>query len=98
MGKNALHSLTEDRNTNKYKKKQMIYSEGNHPNRLYYVLKGKVKAYKTNEDGKELVTDLFSRGDFLGYVPCWKALSIKIRLKPWRKPSWPLFPKKILMN
>ena len=68
FGKNVLQSLTEDRNINKHKKKQIIYSEGNHPNRLYYVLKGKVKAYKTNEDGKELVTDLFSPGDFLGYV------------------------------
>lgn len=67
-GKNALRSLTEDRNINKFKKKQTIYSEGNHPGRLYYVLKGKVKAYKTNEDGKELVTDLFSPGDFLGYI------------------------------
>jgi CRP-like cAMP-binding protein len=46
----------------------VIYSEGNHPNRLYYVLKGKVKAYKRNEDGKELVTELFSPGDFLGYI------------------------------
>ena len=68
FGKNILQSLTEDRNINKYKKKQTVYSEGNHPNSLYYVLKGKVKAYKTNEDGKELVTTLFSPGDFLGYV------------------------------
>jgi CRP/FNR family transcriptional regulator, cyclic AMP receptor protein len=68
FGKNVLHSLTEDRNINKYKKKQNIYSEGNHPNRLYYVLKGKVKTYKTNDDGKELVTELFSPGDFLGYI------------------------------
>lgn len=68
FGNNALRSLTEDRNINKYKKKHTIYSEGNHPNRLYYVLKGKVKAYKTNEDGKELVTDLFSPGDFLGHI------------------------------
>ncbi len=67
-GKNALSSLTEDRNVNKFKKKQIIYSEGNHPNRLYFVLKGKVKVYKTNEDGKELVTDLFSPGDFLGHI------------------------------
>ncbi len=67
-GKNALHSLSEGRNINKYKKKQTIYSEGNHPNRLYFVLKGKIKAYKTNEDGKELVTDLFSPGDFIGYI------------------------------
>jgi len=68
FSKNALQSLTEDRNINKHRKKQIIYSEGNHPNRLYYVLKGKVKTYKTNDDGKELVTDLFSIGDFLGYV------------------------------
>ena len=31
-------------------------------------MKGKVKAYKRNEYGKELVTDLFSPGDFIGYV------------------------------
>jgi CRP/FNR family transcriptional regulator, cyclic AMP receptor protein len=66
-GTNTLESLTENRNVNKYKKKQIIYSEGNHPGRLYYVLKGKVKAYKNNPDGKGLVTDLFAAGDFLGY-------------------------------
>lgn len=68
FGKNPLRSLTEGRNINKYKKKQPIYSEGNHPNRLYYILKGKVKAYKSNDDGKELITELFSPGDFLGHV------------------------------
>ena len=68
IGKNVLQSLTEDRNINKYKKKQTVYSEGNHPNSLYYVLKGKVKAYRSNEDGKELVTDVFCPGDFFGYV------------------------------
>jgi CRP/FNR family transcriptional regulator, cyclic AMP receptor protein len=60
--------LTEDRNINKFKKKEIIYSEGNHPNWLYYVIKGKVKTYKSNDDGKELVIELFSTGDFLGYV------------------------------
>ena len=67
-GKDAVKSLTQDRNTNLYKKKQAIYNEGNHPSRLYYVLKGKVKTYRTNEDGKELVLDLYSAGDFLGYI------------------------------
>jgi len=68
IGKDYIKLLTEDRNINKYRKKQIIYSEGNHPNRLYYVLKGKVKAYKSNDNGKELVTELFLPGDFLGYV------------------------------
>ncbi len=68
LGANALESIAQDRNINKFKKKQVIYSEGNHPNRLFYVLKGKVKACKVNEDGKELVTSLFSPGDFLGHI------------------------------
>jgi CRP-like cAMP-binding protein/CheY-like chemotaxis protein len=68
MGKDYMKLLTEDRNINNYKKKQIVYSEGNHPNRLYYVLKGKVKTYKSNDNGKELVTELFLPGDFLGYV------------------------------
>lgn len=68
IGKDHLKLLAEDGNINKYKKKQIVYSEGNHPNRLYYVLKGKVKTYKTNDNGKELVTEIYSKGDFMGYV------------------------------
>lgn len=67
-GKKILQDFTSGCNRNNYKKKQTIYSEGNHPNRLYYILKGKVRTYKTNENGKELVTDLFSAGDFIGYI------------------------------
>jgi CRP/FNR family transcriptional regulator, cyclic AMP receptor protein len=67
-GKQMLDSLTSDRNINKYKKKQLIYSEGNHPSRLFYILKGKVKTYKSNEDGKELIVGLFGEGEFLGHV------------------------------
>ena len=63
-----LKDLTSDRNINRYKKKQMIFSEGNRPAFLYYVQKGKVKTYKTNDDGKELVVDLHKEGDFLGHI------------------------------
>ncbi|MBU3714581.1 MAG: response regulator [Ferruginibacter sp.] len=65
---NGLQSLIEHRSTNVYKKKQVIYAEGNHPIHLYYVIRGKVKTYKSNDDGKDLVTDLYSAGDFLGYI------------------------------
>ncbi|MDQ3016646.1 MAG: response regulator [Bacteroidota bacterium] len=67
-GQDPWIALTEDRNINTYKKKQIIYSEGNHPNRLYYVLSGKVKTFKSNDDGKELVTNLYNAGDFFGHV------------------------------
>ena len=68
FGKNVLQSLAEGRNTNLVKKKQTVYSEGNHPVRLYYILKGKVKTYRTNDDGKELATDIYVPGDFIGYI------------------------------
>ena len=67
-GGNALHDLAADRNINHYKKKQPIYTEGNHPNRLYYIKKGKVKTTKTNDAGKELTVGLFNEGDFFGYT------------------------------
>lgn len=64
----VVQRLVENRSINKYKKKQVIYSEGNKPSRLYYVKAGKVKTFKSNEDGKELTIGLFSPGDFLGYT------------------------------
>lgn len=67
-GKNSLEDLTSGRNINTYKKKQAIYTEGNHPNRLYFIQKGKVKTIKTNDTGKELTVGLFNEGDFLGYT------------------------------
>ena len=66
-GKDHLKDLAADRNINHYKKKQSIYTEGNHPNRLYYVQKGKIKTCKTNDAGKELTVGLFNEGDFFGY-------------------------------
>ncbi|MGE5108725.1 MAG: response regulator [Sphingobacteriales bacterium] len=92
-GKNILQSFTEGRNINKYKKKQTIYSEGNHPNRLYYVLKGKVKVYKTNDDGKELVTDLYSVGDFLGYVALLEGTVYKDTAEALEETELAVIPK-----
>lgn len=60
--------LSEGRDMNMYKKRQYIYSEGNHPSWLFYLQKGKVKAFRRNEDGKELITQLYNEGDFLGYT------------------------------
>jgi DNA-binding response OmpR family regulator len=76
-GKNELESLTGDRMINKYKKKQVIYSEGNHPLRLLFIVSGKVKAYKRNDDGKELVVDLYNVGDFLGHIALLEGTTYK---------------------
>ena len=64
----ALHALSTDRNVNHYKRRQVIYSEGNHPLRLYFVQKGRVKTFKSNDDGKELTVGLYRTGEFFGYI------------------------------
>jgi len=51
----------------KLSRKSTVYSEQKRPKYLYYLKKGKVKAYKTNEDGKEYITNLYGEGDFIGY-------------------------------
>ncbi len=49
-------------------KKRILYSEGKRPKYLYYLKSGKIKTFKTNEDGKEYITNLYSAGDYLGYL------------------------------
>src|SRR5690606_9458481 len=66
--RDSMSALAAEGSISKFKKKQVIYSEGNHAVRLFYVEKGKVKTYKTNENGKELVTSIYNEGDFFGYV------------------------------
>lgn len=67
-GEQALKKFVEGRHLDHYKKKQRIYSEGNHPLRLYYVQKGKVKVFKLNEEGKEFILKIVNEGEFFGYV------------------------------
>jgi len=66
-GAGLITRLAEQYNIETYAKKQNLYQEGKRPKFLYYLIKGKVKGYKTNEDGKEYITDIFSTGDFIGY-------------------------------
>lgn len=67
-GEQALKNFVDGRDVDRYKKKQRIYSEANHPVRLYYLQKGKVKIYKTNDDGKELILTIVNAGEFFGYI------------------------------
>lgn len=68
----ALKQLSKDRDVRVYKKKDEIYKEGNFPKGIYFVSKGKVKIYRSNEHGKELITELHKEGDFFGYLSLLK--------------------------
>jgi DNA-binding response OmpR family regulator len=63
-----LKQLSDQYVVEHFSKKQTLYQETKRPRFLYYLISGKVKAFKTHEDGKEYITDLFSTGDFIGYT------------------------------
>ena len=63
-----VQQLEEQYAVENFDKKQLLYSEGKRPRFLFYLMKGKVKAYKVHEDGKEYITNLYSDGDFIGYT------------------------------
>lgn len=67
-GDEVLRKFVQDRNIDRYKKGQRIFTEGNHPLRLYYVQKGRVKVFKMNEAGKEFILKIVNEGEFFGYV------------------------------
>ncbi len=62
-----MSKLAEQYSIESYSKKQTLYQERKRPRFLYYLVKGKVKAVRMHEDGKEYITDIFSDGDFVGY-------------------------------
>jgi DNA-binding response OmpR family regulator len=64
-----LQQLSDQYDMEHYSKKQVLYTEGKRPRFLYYLVSGKVKAFKNHEDGKEYIIDLLSTGDFIGYKP-----------------------------
>jgi CRP/FNR family cyclic AMP-dependent transcriptional regulator len=69
VSRSGLVRLTSDeREIIELRKKQLLYAEGQRPRYLYYVLDGSLKIYKTNEDGKDLITHLCGQSDFLGYT------------------------------
>ncbi len=57
-----------DRELENFKKKQMVYTHGHRPSYLFFIVKGKVKSFRMNEDGKELITAIYKDGDFMGYT------------------------------
>lgn len=58
---------SEDREVQTFKKKQMVYVHDQRPQYLFFIVKGKIKSFRMNEDGKELITAIYKEGDFMGY-------------------------------
>jgi len=54
--------LTERR----FKPRQVLFSAGDPPERVYLLLKGRIKIYRVAENGKEIILDVVGKGDVVG--------------------------------
>lgn len=61
------HDLFKNKKKKTIRAKNFIYLQYGSPIYLYYIKKGQVKTFKTNEDGKELITGLYKENEFFGY-------------------------------
>lgn len=67
LSKMELSTLSESKSYISYKKGQMIFYEGNHPQGLYCIYSGKVKIHKLGHDGKDQILRLAKKGNVIGY-------------------------------
>ncbi|HOA81688.1 MAG TPA: Crp/Fnr family transcriptional regulator [Defluviitaleaceae bacterium] len=51
-----------------YKKGSIIFYEGDKGDAFYYIQSGKVKMYKTDYEGKEIILNIFGEGSIIGEV------------------------------
>lgn len=64
-----IYKLFENRRSRFFKKRDFIFMEGQSPGNLYLIKSGKIKIFKTNSFGKELITNIQGADEFLGYLP-----------------------------
>src|SRR5260370_36044472 len=62
----VLASITPVGRAVAFPQKQVIFSEGQRSDSIFYIEKGAVKLTVTSSRGKEAIISVFSRGDFFG--------------------------------
>ena len=67
-GIEALKTLAEQRENRLFSKKNAIYTDGAVPRFLFYIQRGKVKIFKINSDGKELIISILGKNDLFGQL------------------------------
>jgi CRP-like cAMP-binding protein/CheY-like chemotaxis protein len=61
-----LKKVIQERKVRQFKKNQVVYYEGDRGNGLHIVLSGRVKSAKLAEDGRELITGIYTSDQYIG--------------------------------
>ncbi|HEX8278906.1 MAG TPA: response regulator [Segetibacter sp.] len=84
---------SDERDVYSYSKKHVLYKEGQRPRVVYHVISGKVKVSKTNQDGKEFITNIFGAGDFFGYTSVLEDKNYKEEAEVLEETTLMLIPR-----
>ena len=66
LPEDAIQAVSSLATTRTYPKNTIIISEGDDSDSLYAVLSGKVKVYLSDDEGKEIIINILSSGDYFG--------------------------------
>lgn len=64
---NSINKLATESKTRIFKQKEHIFKTGDYPHFLFFIEKGSVKTFRLNEEGKELISNIYRQGAFYGY-------------------------------
>jgi DNA-binding response OmpR family regulator len=62
-----IYSISDRIVQKKIRKKEILFIEGDSSKYLYFLVAGKIKTFRTNEQGKEYITQVYKEKDFFGY-------------------------------
>ena len=64
--------LSKNREIRHYRKKDKVFNEGELPRYVFHVKSGKIKIFRTNDEGRELIVALIGPGEYFGYLALLK--------------------------
>ncbi len=62
-----LDNLGKSRKVTSLKRKNELFNEGDTPSSVFIVKSGEIKVSRLHQDGKELITNIYSANDFFGF-------------------------------
>ncbi len=84
---------SDERELVSYTKKVNVYSYGQRPRAIFYVVSGKVKISKTNDDGKEFITSIHAPGEYFGYTSILEDVNYKDEAQALEETTLMLIPR-----
>lgn len=84
---------SDEREIVSYSKKVNVYAENQRPRAVYYVVSGKIKISRANDDGKEFITSIHGPGEYFGYLPVLQDSNYKDQAQALEESELMLIPR-----